>query len=106
MLILALAEKAPDATSLVMPKLDELIPAAIAFVVFFLVMAKIAFPALRKGLQAREAAIKGELEKAEQARLDAEELMEEYRRQLADARTQADRIIKDAQAAAEDVRKE
>lgn len=108
-ILLRVAEEAAgaaDATRLVLPEIDELIWGTVAFLVFFVVMAKMVFPGMRKALKAREQAIRGELEKAEQARLDAEELMEEYRRQLADARAQADRIVKDAQAAAEDVRRD
>jgi F-type H+-transporting ATPase subunit b len=95
-----------EASRLVLPEIDELIFALAAFLVFFAILAKVAFPALRKALNAREQAIKGELEKAEQARLDAEELMEQYRLQLADARSQADRVVRDAQTTAEDVRRD
>lgn len=104
--LMALAQEAADPTRLVLPEIDELIFGAVGFLIFFVVMAKLVFPNLRKALQAREQAIRGEMEKAEKTRLDAEEMMEEYRRQLADSRAQADRIIKEAQSAAEDVRRD
>lgn len=108
--LFAIAQEAHDAgseaTRLVLPETDELIFGLAAFIVFFLIMAKIAYPAMRKGLQAREQAIRTQLEQAEQARLDAEEAAEEYRRRLADARGEADRIVKEAQQAAEDVRRD
>lgn len=99
-------EHAADPSSLVQPLWDEFIPALIAFALLFLVMAKVAFPGLRKALAGREAAIKGELEKAEKARLDAEEEAERYRRQMAEQRAQADQVVKEAAGAAEDVRRD
>ena len=106
-ILLAAAEEAGGgSTRLVLPEIDELIFGAVAFLVFFVVMAKLVFPGIRKALQAREQAIRSDLERAEQARQDAEEQREEYRRRLAEARAEADRIVKDAQAAAEDVRRD
>src|SRR5947199_10744219 len=87
---------ADTGTGLVLPKVDEFIWALLAFIILFAVLAKLAFPALRKGLQDREDAIRGELERAEQSRLEAEQKREEYDRLIADARTEADRIIREA----------
>lgn len=94
------------ATRIVLPELDELIWGAIAFAILFGALAKLAFPALRKGLAAREQAIRSELERAEQARLEAESKREEYDRRIADARNEADRIIREANDAAEQLRRE
>lgn len=95
-----------DATWLVLPAVDELIWGTVAFVILFLALAKFAFPAMRKGLAAREQAIRSELERAEQARLEAESKREEYDRRIADARNEADRIIREANEAAEQLRRE
>lgn len=109
-LFLLAQEHAPEtgggATRVVLPEIDELIFGAIAFFVLLFVLARIAFPALRKGLDAREQAIRSELERAEQARLESEQKREEYERQLADARGEADRIIREAGEAAEGVRRD
>jgi F-type H+-transporting ATPase subunit b len=108
--ILLAQEHAPEAggeaTRLVLPELDELIFGAIAFFALLALLSKVAFPALRKGLQQREQAIRSELERAEQARLESEQKREEYERQLADARNEADRIIREAGEAAEAIRRE
>jgi F-type H+-transporting ATPase subunit b len=105
-LFLLAQESGGEATRLVLPALDELIFGAIAFLVLFALLARVAFPALRKGLQQREQAIRSELERAEQARLEGEQKREEYERQIADARSEADRIIREASEAAEGVRRE
>lgn len=99
-------EAGGDATRLVLPEIDELIFGAIAFFALFALLSRVAFPALRRGLQAREDAIRSELERAEQARLEAEQKREEYERQMADARSEADRIIREAAETAEGVRRE
>jgi len=104
--VLFLAAAEPSSTGLVLPKVDEFIWALIAFVILFAVLAKLAFPALRKGLEAREQAIRGELERAEQSRLEAEQKREEYDRRIADARNEADRIVREATESAEAVRRE
>jgi F-type H+-transporting ATPase subunit b len=100
------APEAADPARVVLPEWNELIFGAIAFFILFAALAKIAFPALRKGLQSREDAIRSELERAEQARLEAEQKREEYDRRIADARNEADRILKEAGDAAEASRRE
>ena len=95
-----------EATRLVLPEIDELIWGTIAFAILFGLLSRVAFPALRKGLQAREQAIRAELERAEQARVEAEQKREEYDRRIAEARDEADRLVKEATEAAEEVRRE
>jgi F-type H+-transporting ATPase subunit b len=95
-----------SATRIVLPEIDELIFGTIAFALVLFLLSKVAFPALRKGLQAREQAIRDELERAEQARLEADQKREEYDKQLAQARQEADRIIREATETAEGVRRE
>jgi F-type H+-transporting ATPase subunit b len=105
-LMLLAQEAGESATRIVLPKLDELIWGAIAFIIVFALLSRVAFPALRKGLAAREQAIRGELERAEQARLEAEQQREDYERRIAQAREEADRIIREATEAGEAVRRE
>ncbi|MEX2393183.1 MAG: F0F1 ATP synthase subunit B [Actinomycetota bacterium] len=99
------AEEA-DPTRLVLPEVDELIWGTIAFGLLFILLAKVAFPRLREGLANREQAIRAELERAEQARLESESKREEYDRRLAEARTEADNVIREATEAAEALRRE
>ena len=99
-------EAGGGATRLVLPEKDELIWGIVAFAVLFIGLAKLAFPALKKGLENREQAIRSELERAEQARLEAESKREEYERSIADARSEADRIVREATEQGEAVRRE
>lgn len=108
-LILLAAEAAAEggeATRLVLPEIDELIWGTIAFLIVLVLLSRVAFPAMRQGLQAREQAIRGELERAEQARLEAEKQKEQYEAQLSDARGEADRIVREATEAAEGARRD
>jgi F-type H+-transporting ATPase subunit b len=97
---------AESTTRVVLPTWDEVIFGVIAFTALLLVLARVAFPALRKGLEQREQAIRSELERAEQARLEAEQRREQYDAQLASARQEADRVLHEATEAAESLRRE
>ncbi len=97
---------ADNATRIVLPEIDELIWGGLAFLVVLLLLSKVALPNLRKALQARQDAIRNELERAEQARLEAEQKREQYERQIADARQEADRLIHEATEAAEAARRD
>jgi F-type H+-transporting ATPase subunit b len=72
----------------------------------FLVLAKFAFPALNKALGERSGKIQGDLEKAEESRTAAERELAEYRKQLAGARDDANRIIEEARKTADALRKD
>lgn len=78
--------------------LDELIIGTLAFAIVFFLLAKFAFPAINKTLEARADAIEGGLRRAEDSQAEAESLLEQYRAQLADARTEASNIRAAAQA--------
>jgi F-type H+-transporting ATPase subunit b len=90
----------------IIPDAKEIIWTVIAFAFVLVILAKFAFPAMRKGLQARVDRIRADLERAEQAKNEAESALEEYRRQLADARAEANRIIEEGRQAAEQVRRD
>jgi F-type H+-transporting ATPase subunit b len=78
--------------------LDELVIGTLAFLLVFFVLAKFAFPALNKVLEERAVAIEGGLKRAEDSQAEAAALLDEYRAQLASARTEASNIRAAAQA--------
>ncbi len=78
--------------------LDELIIGTVAFGIVFFALAKFAFPAINKTLEARADAIEGGLRRADESQAEAAALLDEYRAQLADARTEASNIRAAAQA--------
>lgn len=105
-LLLAVEEVEVKARNPILPEGKEILWAVISFVIVFGLLAWKAWPAIKKALRDREDRIRGDLERAEQARLEAETSLEEYRRQLAEARNEASKIIEEARAAAEQVREE
>jgi F-type H+-transporting ATPase subunit b len=95
-----------EGIDLILPATAELIWGAICFVIVALILTKIAFPKLREAIEAREKKIQGDLESAENAKNEAQKQLDEYKKQLAEARGEANRIIEDARGAAEQVRKD
>jgi F-type H+-transporting ATPase subunit b len=102
-LILA-AEEDASGTDLLLPVAEELIAGIIAFSIVFFFVWRFAVPALNEMLANRQAAVKGELEAAEAAKVEAESLLTDYRQQLDNARTEANRIVEEARQAGEAVR--
>ncbi|MGQ0744830.1 MAG: F0F1 ATP synthase subunit B [Acidimicrobiales bacterium] len=88
----------------ILPETNEIIWGALSFLLLFYFMSKKGFPAIRKGLEARAARIQSSIDDADQAKSEAGVILEEYRRQLADAKSESSRIIDEARQAAETVR--
>jgi len=103
---LVVAAEDVQAKNPIVPETKEIVWAAIAFVLVFALLAKFAWPAIKKGLQDREDKIRGDLEQAETVRTQAETELADYQRQLADARNEAGRIIEEARQSADQVRKD
>lgn len=77
------------------------------FVTFFIVLSvlkKFAWKPLLTALEKREEGIKSDLSRAEHAREDSERLLEEHRKNLQNAETEARRIIEEARTAAEQIK--
>ena len=99
-------EDCKKAKSLLLPALPELLWGGIAFLIVLVALMKFAFPALKKGLKAREDKIREDLESAARAREDAETEASQYRAQIGDARGEANTILEEARADAERIRRE
>ena len=106
MMLLAQAEEERSGIDLILPAIDELIWGAVAFAIAFFVLTKLAFPVLRKTIQDRENKIRGDLEAAEASKAEAQGMLDEYKKQMADARSEANRVIEDSRQQAEQVRKD
>lgn len=74
------------------PAVYDIIWSAVCFVVILVVVLKVALPRLNALLDARSAAIEGNIAKADEAQRQAEAALEEYTKQLADARKEAGEI--------------
>ena len=90
----------------ILPAGNELVWGTFSFLVLFALMVKLGVPAVRKAMEARTERIRGDLATAEQAKTDAQALLDEYQRQLSDARSEANRIIEEARQAADGLRRE
>ena len=78
----------------------------VAFVVLLVLLAKFAFKPIAQALDRRGETIKKSIEEAEKQRAEARKLMDDYQKQLADARNEAGKIIEEAREIGECVRKE
>lgn len=99
-------EDCKKAKSLVTPAVPEILWGGLAFLIVLVVLTKFAFPALKKGLKAREDKIRDDLESASRAREEAEAEAAQYRAAIGDARSEANAILEEARADAERVRRE
>ena len=104
--LLLAAEEERSGLDLILPDKAELLWGVILFALVLFVLNKFAFPAIKKGIQQREEKIQGDLEEAENAKNEANKQLEDYKKQLADARGEANRIIEEARQSAEEVRKD
>jgi F-type H+-transporting ATPase subunit b len=100
-----LAEEVSEKSDLY-PKVSELIAGAIAFAIVYYFIKKYAVPRLNALLEQRRELIQGQLESAERTKQQADEELQEYRAQLANAREEGNRIIEEARTTAEQLRRD
>jgi F-type H+-transporting ATPase subunit b len=95
-----------EAPSPIMPAADEFVWGSIAFLVLLFLLWKFAYPSIRQGMEARTERIRAELAAADDAKTEAQTVLDQYRAQLADAKAEAGRIIEEARAAADAVKRD
>jgi F-type H+-transporting ATPase subunit b len=98
------AEEETGGVALLLPDKNEAIAGIIAFAIVFFFIWKWAVPALNKTLEARQQAIRSELQTAEDAKVEAESLLSDYQDQLSGAKTEATKIVDDARVSGEQVK--
>jgi F-type H+-transporting ATPase subunit b len=94
------------APSPILPATNELIWGTISFVVLFFLLAKFAYPAIQKSMQARTEKIRENLDEADRVKAEAQTVLDDYQRQLADARNESNRIIEEARQTADQLRRD
>lgn len=104
--LLIAAEEAEESGGLdiLLPPVNELAAGIIAFAVVFFFIWRYATPAINRMLEQRQAAISGQIEDAEKAKTEAEGLLADYKGQLAEARTEGNKIIEEARESAEQMK--
>ncbi len=97
-------DECQEAPSPILPATNELIWGAISFLVLFGLLAKFGFPAIKKGMEDRTARIQSDVDAAESAKAEVTAKAAEYDAKLAEARTEAARIIEEARQDADKYR--
>jgi F-type H+-transporting ATPase subunit b len=95
-----------QAPSPILPATNEIVWGGLAFIILFFLLAKFGYPAMRSMMDARTERLRADLDAAEAAKNEAEALLVDYQRQLADARNESSRIIEEARQQAEQVRRD
>jgi F-type H+-transporting ATPase subunit b len=95
-----------EAPSPIVPATKELVWGGISFIVLFVLLAKVAYPPIKKAMEARTNRIRENLDDAERVKTEASTILEEYQRQLADARNESNRIIEEARQTADQLRRD
>jgi F-type H+-transporting ATPase subunit b len=86
---------------LVKPDLGLMIWTLAAFGLTLYLLGKFAFPRISEALDKRQKAIEDSIDTAERTKVEADELLAEYRERLKEARDQAEEIVARARKAAE-----
>ena len=97
-------EEASGGISAILPDMAEFIPMLVIFILLWIVLAKFGWPKFEAMLEKREETIKDSLEKSEQARIESERVLAEYKQQLEDAKAQAAQIVAEAKKTGEAVK--
>lgn len=88
----------------ILPIWQEIVIGSITFALLCFVLLKFVMPRMEEMYQARVDAIEGGLKRAEAAQAEANQVLEQYKAQLAEIRSEAARIRDDARADGESIR--
>ncbi|MER5971232.1 F0F1 ATP synthase subunit B [Streptomyces sp. NPDC002055] len=93
----ALVHLAQEEQNPLLPAIPEIVIGLLAFAIVFFFLAKKLLPNINKVLDERREAIEGGIAKAEEAQTEAQEVLEQYKAQLSEARHEAARLRQEAQ---------
>jgi F-type H+-transporting ATPase subunit b len=97
---------AAEAHNPLLPPVGEIIIGLIAFGIVLLVLFRLVAPRFEQVFRARREAIEGGIERAEAMQAEAKAALEQYRAQLAEARTEAAQIRDQARAEGQQILEE
>ena len=104
--ILAATSEEGGGSFLVTPNVGLMIWTLLAFGITLWILWKLAFPRIGEALDRRQKAIEESIDTAERTKVEAEELLQEYRERLKEARSQADEIVARARKAGDNLEAE
>ena len=90
----------------ILPDTNELIWGTVSFLILFILMRQLAYPMVRKAMEARTERIRQNLDDAERLKTEAQTILDQYQAQLNDARNEANRIIEEARQTADQLRRD
>lgn len=93
-----------EAPSPILPEPNEIIYGGSAFLILFGVLAKVAYPAIKKGMDARTERIRDSIDEADKLKAEAAATLAQHQASVADSKNEANRIVEEARQAAEAVR--
>jgi F-type H+-transporting ATPase subunit b len=99
-------DECQEAPSPILPETSEIVWGIISFTAVFFLLAKFAYPALKKSMEERSNRIRESIDEADRTRTEAQQILEDYQRQLADARNEANRVIEEARQTADQLRQD
>ena len=102
--LLAEAAEKKETVNPVLPTTNEIVYGAIFFVLLLVFMWAVCLPPIKKAMRQRDEQVQADLEAAERANAEAEQVRRDYDATLAEARAEAARIVEEARHAA-DVRR-
>src|SRR3712207_963998 len=98
--------QAAESANPLLPPVGEIIIGTITFAIAFFVLARFVWPRFEQVFRARREAIEGGIERAETMQAEAQAALEQYRAQLAEARTEAAQIRDQARAEGQQILEE
>jgi F-type H+-transporting ATPase subunit b len=103
---LSLAASGGGGNFLVTPDVGLMIWTLVAFGITALILRKLAFPRIADALDKRRRAIEESIDAAERTRVEADQILSEYRERLREAREQSEEIVSRARRAADRLEEE
>ncbi len=94
-------EESASGISAILPNPTEFFPMLVAFIVLCIILGKFGWPMFNGMLEKREQSIRDALEQSENAKNEAEKVLEEYKKQLESAKAESQEIVANARANAE-----
>jgi F-type H+-transporting ATPase subunit b len=104
--LLAATSEEGGGSFLVTPNVGLMIWTLLAFGITLWILWKLAFPRIGEALDRRQKAIEESIDTAERTKVEADELLQEYRERLKEAREQADEIVARARKAGDNLEAE
>jgi F-type H+-transporting ATPase subunit b len=90
----------------ILPAANEIIWGTLAFLVLVVLMTKLAYPSVKSAMDARTEHIRTAIDEADRTRTEAQTVLVDYQRQVADAKGEAARIIEEARQTADNLKRD